>query len=405
MTGVTSVPQIEFAPQGLVLPLESDILAGVQADMNAAFGGNLNPALNTPQGQFASSQTGIIAAANDLIAFFINQVNPDRASGFMQDALARIYFLTRTPGAPTAVQALCIGTPGVPIPTGATAQDTSGNRYICTSGGVIGLDGTVTLSFANILNGPIPCPANTLTKIYQAVAGWDSINNPTDGIPGANVESQAAFALRRQVSVALNSHGPVQAIYGAVFNVPGVIDAYAFENVQPVIQPIGATNYPVAANSIYVAAIGGAAVDIANAIFNKKAPGCNYNGNTAIAVPDKSGYSVPYPTYQVLFNIPTALPIFFFVQISANAALPDNITVLVQAAIVASFLGADGSVRARIGALLLASKFYAPVALIDPSVAVLSILLGPITPTLTSFLLGIDQAPTIDPNNIAVALV
>ena len=53
----TSVPTATFGPQGFVAPAEADILAGVQADFTTAFGGNLNPALNTPQGQIASSMT------------------------------------------------------------------------------------------------------------------------------------------------------------------------------------------------------------------------------------------------------------------------------------------------------------------------------------------------------------
>ena len=46
----TNVPQIEFTDQGAVLPEESAILAGVQADINAAFGGGVNSGLTTPHG-------------------------------------------------------------------------------------------------------------------------------------------------------------------------------------------------------------------------------------------------------------------------------------------------------------------------------------------------------------------
>ena len=109
MTDTSSVPVIQWTPTGLVLPTEAAILAGVQADMNAAFGGNLNPALQTPQGQIASSETAIIADKNAAIAQLVDQVDPDNATGFMQDAIARIYFLNRNPGLPTTVQVTCVG--------------------------------------------------------------------------------------------------------------------------------------------------------------------------------------------------------------------------------------------------------------------------------------------------------
>ena len=64
MASSSSVPPLEFTPAGVVLPQESAVLAGVQADYDAAFGGGLNPALETPQGQLASSQAAIIADKN-----------------------------------------------------------------------------------------------------------------------------------------------------------------------------------------------------------------------------------------------------------------------------------------------------------------------------------------------------
>lgn len=401
----TAVPPVQFTLVGLVLPQETDILAGVQSDINGAFGGNVNPALNTPQGQLASSTSAIIGDANDTFALIVNGMNPDVNDGFMQDAIARIYFLDRSPGAPTAVQCLCVGALGTPIPVGAQAADQSGNRYVCTQAGVIPVGGSITLTFANIVNGPIACPPNQLNKIYQAIPGWDTINNPSAGVPGLNVETPAEFRARRQQSVALNAHGSLPSIYAAVFDLPGIIDVYATENVSDNTVNTGATSYPLLPHSLYVAVVGGVAADIANAIWTKKDVGCNYNGNTTVTVTDPSGYLPPLPTYAVKFEIPPSLPIKFAVQIATSPSLPANIVALTQAAIIASFNGADGSQRVRIASLLLASKFYSGVVAIGPEVSVLSILLGSITPTLNSQLIGIDQAPTVQASDIAVTLV
>jgi uncharacterized phage protein gp47/JayE len=401
----SSVPPVTFTPTGLVVPTEAAVLAGVQADMNAAFGGNLNPALNTPQGQLASSQAACVSDANSVFAEFVNQVDPDNASGFMQDAIGRIYFLDRDPGLPTTVQCQCVGAVGTIIPVGAQAQDTSGNNYLCTQAGTIPIGGTITLAFANTQFGPTPCPANTLTIIYQAIPGWDTINNSADGIPGAFVESQADFEFRRQQSVAMNAHGSVAAIYAAVIDVPGVIDAYVIENFTGSTVDTGSTNFPVVAHSVYVAVVGGAAQDIANAIWSKKNEGSNMNGNTTATVVD-TNYLPPQPSYPITWETPAALPIFFDVQIASSPSLPVNIVALVQAAIIAAFNGTDGSQRVRIGSLILASKFYAPVSAIGPEVSILSILIGITSPgALTNYLAGIDQQPTITAGNITVSLV
>ena len=91
----TQVPNIEITAAGLRIPTETEILNGVLADFNNAFGGNLNLNLETPQGQLASSMAAIIADKNNLIAELVNQVHPDYADGIMQDAVAKIYFLER----------------------------------------------------------------------------------------------------------------------------------------------------------------------------------------------------------------------------------------------------------------------------------------------------------------------
>lgn len=401
----TNVPPVQFTLAGLVVPQESAILAGVQADINDAFGGGVNPAPETSQGQLAASQSAIVADANAVFAEFVNQVDPDTAAGFMQDAIARIYFLDRQPAAPTVVECDCMGNPGVIIPVGAQAADTSGNLYTCLEAGSIPPGGTITLAFANVMDGPIPCPANTLTVIFRAIPGWDTINNPAPGVLGTNVESQAAFAYRRAQSVALNARGSLPSIYAAVFDVADVLDVYATENTTNVVVNVGATNYPLAPHSLYVAAVGGLNDAIAKAIWTKKDVGCDYNGNTTVVVTDDSGYLPPLPTYNVKFERPGALTIKFAVDIQNDASLPSNIVDLVKAAIIATFNGTTGGTRVRIGSLLLASKFYPGVIAIGPEVSVLSILLGSVTPTLTSQLIGIDQAPTVQASDITVTLV
>lgn len=405
MADTSSVPPVQFLPTGLVIPDDAAILAGVQADYNAAFGGDLNPALETPQGQLASSTTAIIADADAAFAYFVNQVNPDYASGFMQDAIARIYFLTRKPAIATTVACDCVGLAGTVIELGALAQDSSGGIYAATVGGTIPVGGTIALEFANIVAGPTPCLANSLTRIYKAVPGWDTINNPADGVTGSFVESRAAFAYRRQQSVALNAHGSLASIYAAVFNVPGVLDAYPAENVTGSPITIGSTSYSLVGHSIYVAVVGGTDADVAAAIWSKKNDGSNYNGNTTVAVTDTNGYGPPYPTYNVTFERPAALPILFAVEIADVPGLPANIVALTKAAIIAAFNGADGGQRARIATTLYASRFYGPVSAISPTVQILSLLIGSDTPTHASVAVGVDQAPTIDAADIAVSVV
>lgn len=228
----TNVPSITIGPNGIVIPTESAILAGRLADLQEAFGGDLNPSLVTPQGQIATSDAAIIGAANDAFLEIANGFDPALNSGRFQDAVARIYFLQRIPAASTVVTANCYGLDGTFIPVNAQASDSAGNLYLATESGTI-TGGVVPLTFACATTGPTICLAGALNTIYQAIPGWDSITNPVQGVVGNDAETTAAFEARRQQSVAINASGQTGAVLAAVLAVPGVLDGYALENPLP----------------------------------------------------------------------------------------------------------------------------------------------------------------------------
>jgi hypothetical protein len=374
----TNVPGVTFGPNGFIAPSESAVLAGTLADILAAFalaGFNLNPKLTTPQGQIASSNAAIIGNTNATFLFYTQQVDPAYATGRMQDALARIYFITRNPAQPTVVECICTGLAGVAIPSGALAADSAGNIYTCTEGGTIPSGGSTTLAFANQAVGPIPCPEGTLTIIYQAIPGWDSITNGQDGVLGSNVETRQAFEARRAASVGVNSGGALGSILGAVLSVPGVLDAYVTEN--PTGAPVTVGGVTLAANSVYVAVVGGAEDAVAQAIWSRKAPGCAYNGNTTVDVQDENPvYNGNGPIYPVTFEIPSSLSILFAVTLFDNVGIPSNAVSLIQNAIIAAFAGSDGGPKASIGATVLASRFYSTVAALGPWALIESLYVG-----------------------------
>lgn len=373
----TNIPQPTLGPNGFIAPSETAILAGVQADWQAAFGGNLNPALSTPQGQIASSTTAIIGDSNAVFLWFCNQVDPAYNSGRMQDAIGRIYFITRIPSQPTVVQVLCSGGSEVPIPIGALVQDNVGNIYACQQSGTIpNGGGSITLAFANVANGPIPCAAGSIVSApYQFIPGWDSASNVADGVLGRNVETAAEFELRRSLSTGVNSSGPLGAILGAVLQVTDVLDAYVTEN--DTASPVTIGGVSIGANSLYVCILGGSNTAVAQAIWSRKAPGCAYTGNTTAIVQDPSpSYLPPIPSYSVTFETPTIVDFAVLVVIANSNSVPSNALILIQAAVISAFAGTDGGSRAKIGSTVFASRYYAGVAALGAWAQIVDIQLG-----------------------------
>ena len=401
----TNVPAITWVNGSPVLPAELDILSGVQEDINTAFGGGVNPSLQTPQGQLAQSETALIGQKNNEIAYIANQVNPAFASGIWQDAIGYIYFINRIPGAGTVVQATCTGAVGTVIPAGAVAQDTSGYLYSSVSAATIPASGFVTIEFQNETQGPIACNIGALSNIYTAIAGWDTITNTTAGALGNYVESRAAFEARRSASVAGNAVNSLQSIYGAVASLANVIGVLVVDNPSNGTVNYGPTSYPLAPHSVCVSVAGGTSSDIAQAIWNKKPPGCDYNGNTSVTVYDNN-YSTPVP-YTVTYLTPTSVPVYFNVNIKNNSLLPANITTLVQNAVIQTFNGLDGSgPPVSIGSTSYSGRYYANINAISPNVNVIEVYLGTsASPTTLYLTMGIDQLPTLTASNILVTLV
>lgn len=384
MVATTNVPKPTFGPLGFQAPIEADVLAGRQLDIDQAFGGGTNPALTTPQGQLASSDAAIIGNTNDEFCDLTHQMDPAFASGRMQDGIGRIYFIERKPALPTIVQALCTGLAGLPIPAGSLAQALDGNVYTSTQDGEIGINGTVTIPFACNTVGPVACPEGALDEIYRAIPGWDTITNLDEGVIGRNVESRQEFENRRAESTGKNSSGAASSIRGEVLGVSSVLDAYVITNDTNAPKVIGEVT--LIPNSLYVAAVGGTDADVAQAIWKKKAPGCSYNGNTTVTVYDtNSGYDPPYPSYVVKFQRPAALPVLFAVNLQLSAQVPSDALTQIQTAIIAAFAGADGGARARIGGVVYGTRYNAPVAALGAWAQIISLQVGSANTAISEF--------------------
>lgn len=392
----TNVPLPTFGPLGFTLPTEAQVLAGVQADYNVAFGGNLNFTTSdgsgtnpTPQGQLTASTAAIVGEANATFGFISQQFDPSYAVGRYQDALCRIYFLERNGSLPTAVQAVCSGLSGTVIPTGAIATALDGNLYTCTGGGTIPVGGSITLPFACNADGPIACPANTLTTIFQAIPGWDSITNPTDGVLGRNTESRYQLEARRQATVAGNALNTNASLRGALLKVANVLDAYVVDNPTNSPATIGGVSIP--ANTLYVAVVGGLSADIATAIWTKKPPGIPlYAGNNSVVVQDtRSGYSPPFPSYTITWQTPVDLETFWAVNLVSNSGIPANAATLVQNALVSAFAGGDGGSIAGMGSLILAARYIPAVQALGPWAQVRTLQVGSANSSAAAFLANI----------------
>lgn len=119
-----------------------------------------------------------------------------------------------------------------------------------------------------------------------------------------------------------------------------------------------------------------------------------------------SGYSAPYPQYDVTFQRATPLRIYIDVQLASNVGVPADAETLIRQALALAFNGADGGSRARIGATLFASRFYAGIAALGPWVQIVSINVGTTAnPVGDRVTVNMNQVPSLADADVTVELV
>lgn len=403
----TAVPDVTITETGFSVPSPADILAGRITDMTNALGGGASQSLSSPQGQIAMSDAEIVAQVYDKLLCLFNQINPDYATGRMQDGLGRIYFQERISAQGTVVTATCIGKPGTRLPAGTSAQDENGYIYQTSSEVIIGSGGSVDVQFTNSTTGPITCRSGSLNQIYRPVSGWEALSNASPGVVGVNVEPRIAFETRRRLSVARNSRNMDGSVRASLLETSGVLDAYVWSNRKDEAVEIGVTNVSVPGHCYWICTYGGANEDIAESIFRTYNPGANMTGNVSVTVYDKENYSAPYPEYVMQWQEASPTKVYFRVELDKSLNPPSDISTLVKKRVVDVFNGEyEGIPKARIGSTIAAGRFFAPLIDISPTtMAILSLEISldgkNYHPAVT---MGVDQVPTIQNSDIEVIL-
>ena len=369
-------------------------------------GGVLNVDPSTPQGQLIDSISALIVEKDSDILYLSNMLNPLKAEGVWQDALAKLYFLSRHKAIASSAQITCTGKAGVFVPTGAlimSAQD--GSRWRCRQGGAIKSDGKALLTFDCEQTGPIEAAPHSLNKIISTLAGWDTADNESAALVGQNAEGAAAFEDRRYKSVALNSRSSIQSAYSRLAALDGVIAVCMQQNRTD--NPIQIDNITINPHSVYACVLGGDDNEIAQALYASVSAGCDYTGTTEVEVRDP----VTRAKDRIRFSRPKDKAISIKVTIRKTDGLPTNAEESIKDIIVQNFLGTDAAQihsviplnRVVMGDDLYSSRFY-PSLSANNFQSVISILLswkGEEQPS-ESLSIPIDTCPTLSKDDITI---
>ena len=395
------IPDIEITENGIVAPTTDEVLAGVWEILKTAFGSNLNTAMNTPQGQLATSLTAIIQNERNKWIQLMNQFDPQYSTGIWQDAIGELYFLDKKMATSSVVSLEFSGLVGVTIPQGFIVQSVSGTQWQTSGAVVIQSTGITTVEATCVQSGEIGAQANTITIIPISLSGLDRVTNPSPATVGFSEENRLNFEIRRQESVAINSKMTDAATRGAVASLNNVVDVFVISNPTDNTVNIGKTNYPLVRNSILVSVVGGTDYDIAWQTLVKAGTGCSFNGDTEVTVFDTDTYPQSPPRYNVKFLRPESTTIYWRVTLVDISKMSYEAEIAIKKSILDGM--ATGSTRARIGGVLRASAYVCAVSAAAPSIGLEIIEVSLDGSTWSNVInVGVDQFPVSTEMNISI---
>jgi hypothetical protein len=276
---------------GLQTATTAEQTSAIEQALKAVYGSDIDLASNSPDGQLIGIFVQAMQDLLDLLTNIFNMFSVDSASGVLLQRLVAVNGLALRPGAYTTTPV------SITVDRAVTlygldqeaqvqfAVRDSNNVWTLLSTYSFGGAGTQALVFqCDVMGNIVPLP-NTIIQITTPTLGVTDSNNPTvAGTVAGQVEETDVELRRRHGSMfKLAATGPFDAVQAALLAIPSVADALVVEN---------ATGAPVSgqpAHSIWAIVVGGTGPEIGQAIYSKKAPGCEMYGALSEVVTRPNG--------------------------------------------------------------------------------------------------------------------
>lgn len=380
----------------------SQILESVQAAYINTFGVNFNLAPASINGQFIQFDTNMaIEVENAKALLFGSLYNPNQTNSVWLDSICKFNSIDRKEATSSEVICVITGAPNTVINELNIVLNNNGDEFYNPVPIVIPQSGSISATFLSVVKGEIPCDAGTITRIVQSTPGWDTINNPTDGIVGTNEETDQQLRYRRQYSLAVNSAGGLNSIISALNNLSGLINFTVQEN------PTGSSKsiFGVDVNpyTVYVSTYGPDSLnnDIAKILYTKRY--CGMQGNFTYTYQD---LEYNWVTFDAQWQKATPVDLLVDIEMPKDDSYPPNIVDLIKQSLVDNFEGKQPPIPAyRMTQIISGSRFYYSLNLVGV-IVVFSITVG-IDPQdmMDTVTIPMDKVFILNKDNISVNII
>lgn len=330
-----------FAPYidetGLHIPTYSNILEDLILGSKSIFGQDIYLGIDSQDYQLISIIADKINDCFQLLELVYNSRSPLTSIGSALDGIVKINGISRGAASYSTCIVTLYGSAGAVI-NGGIVQDVGGYLWNLPASVVIGTSGTVNVEARCQTIGSVKANAGEINLIFTPTSGLSSVTNASAAIIGTDIESDSQLRARQAISTSRPSRTVLEGTKGAIAEVVNVTRFIVYENDT---NAVNADGHP--AHSITAVVEGGLDTEVAQAIFDKKGPGCYTNGTSLVNVTDLYGQ-----INAIRFYRPTYIDIDVVVNIKQLTGYTTETTASIKATIVAAlnskFIGDDLSV-------------------------------------------------------------
>ena len=269
---------------GIHIPVYDDILENLIDQYKMIFGDDVYLGTDSKDYQllavFAKSLDDAFALAVDAY----NSRSPLYATGDSLDVLCTFVGISRRIAESAETTVTLYGVPDTIVSAGTQFSDVNGELWDLTDECVIGSNGEAEGTAVKEIPGRVSLVVGYISSVYSTVVGLNGVRNTTVGYAGKDTESDDDLRSRMRLMLRANAMTVDIAIEAAIARLEDVDDVKVYVNDTDETDARG-----IPAHSICPVVSGGDADEIAQAFFDKKAPGIGTYGSVTKTVTDAYG--------------------------------------------------------------------------------------------------------------------